>query len=197
MKRSQNHSHCWKCFKYAEDLWDYHPHNNIWYNQSRVQQCLFLIQLQFCFVDCTYVPTTRTSTYRTNGSDRLPNPKCPRILLSSTLVLSPETPSAAKSSPPLSAAHSRSPSAVKLRPPSAVKSRPPSVAHSSPPPSAVHSSLPPSAAHSSPSSAGKSRPPFAAHPSPPFAAHPGPSSAAHLPAGCSCGKPAAVFFLGG
>ncbi|XP_058650291.1 uncharacterized protein LOC131551378 [Onychostoma macrolepis] len=50
----------------------------------------------------------RTSTYCTNGSDRLPCPKYPRVIQSSTLVLNSETPSAGKSSLP-SAAHSSPP----------------------------------------------------------------------------------------
>ncbi len=63
-------------------------------------------------------PTPRTSTYLTNGS-------YPHILQSSTLVLSPETPSAV---------HSRPPSAAKSSlPPSVTHSRPPSATHPSPP----------------------------------------------------------------
>ncbi len=45
-------------------------------------------------------PTPGTPTYLTNGSDHLPNPRYPRVLLSSSLVLSPEPPAAPKSSPP-------------------------------------------------------------------------------------------------
>ncbi len=129
-------------------------------------------------------PTPKTSTYCTNGSDHLPNPKCPSILLSSTLVLSQETPkSTAKSKPP-SAAKSKPPSAANSSPPSAVKSRPPSAAHSSP--LSAGNSSPPSAGNSMPLSAGNSRPPSAAITSPPpfaalsnpppFAAHSSPPS---------------------
>ncbi|KAL0161339.1 hypothetical protein M9458_045064, partial [Cirrhinus mrigala] len=45
-------------------------------------------------------PTPGTSTYRTNGTDRLPSPNYPRNILSTTLVLSPEAPAAAHSRTP-------------------------------------------------------------------------------------------------
>ncbi len=65
----------------------------------------------------------RTSTYRPNGSDRLPKPKTPLILRSSTCVLSPVPPSAAKwsprfagkSRPPFAANASRKPAADRGR----------------------------------------------------------------------------------
>ncbi len=49
--------------------------------------------------------TPGTPTYRTNSPDRLLRPNYPRILRSSIIVLSPETPAVPESSPP-SAAHS-------------------------------------------------------------------------------------------
>ncbi len=48
-------------------------------------------------------PTPRTPTYLSNGSYRLPNSKNPSFLRSSSIILSPEPPSAAKSSPPATA----------------------------------------------------------------------------------------------
>ncbi len=68
-------------------------------------------------------PTPGTPTYRTNGSDRLPRPKYPRIRQSSTIVLSPETPAVPQSSPP---------AAADARPPVAAKSSPPASPLSSP-----------------------------------------------------------------
>ncbi len=55
-------------------------------------------------------PMPGTSTYRTNGSDRLPSPKHPLILQSPTIILRPEPPpSSARSS---SARASRAPSSA-------------------------------------------------------------------------------------
>ncbi|KAI2645529.1 Disintegrin and metalloproteinase domain-containing protein 29 [Labeo rohita] len=68
-----------------------------------------------------------TPTYRTNGSDRLPNPKHPHILQSSISFLSPEPPAVARSNPPAAARHSRPPvTAPHSRPPvAAPPERPP------------------------------------------------------------------------
>ncbi len=77
-------------------------------------------------------PTPRNSTYLTNSSYRLPNPKCPHILHSSTLILSLEKPSAVKSSPPFSL-KSSPPSTVDSSPPSAADSSLPATADSNPP----------------------------------------------------------------
>ncbi len=104
----------------------------------------------------------RTSTYRPNGSDRLPKPKTLLILWSSTCVLSPVPPSAAKWSPrftgksrlPFAANASRQPAAVRGQ------RKPLASRHSRPTQAA---SQPPFAAHRSPRSARRSRPPFAAY----------------------------------
>ncbi|KAL0153347.1 hypothetical protein M9458_051343 [Cirrhinus mrigala] len=77
----------------------------------------------------------RTPTYRTNGSDRLPSPNYPRNILSTTVVLGPEPPAAARSRTPAAArpsppadAQRPSPLASVLRP-----SPPADVPHSIPP----------------------------------------------------------------
>ncbi len=77
-------------------------------------------------------PEPRTSTYRTNGSDCLPNSKRPLILRSA--ASQGKSPSVAHSSPAF---------VEKSRPPSAVKSRPSSAASSSPPPFAGPNASPP------------------------------------------------------
>ncbi len=126
--------------------------------------------------------TPRISTYRPNGSDRLPKYKRPLILRSTISVLSPTLPSTA---------HSSLSFAGISRLPSAGKSKLQFAAHPSPPPSAALS-RPPFSGKTSPPTAGKSRSAAAAHSRQPFVAHanpppfaaqacPPPPAAIHVP----------------